>query len=112
MTVNHSQADVAFHVFPEGQEVLRLPVAAFGYHDDKLFIDWSGGFLYRDIAIVTIMGVTNDEEWRHHHRVNLRTASLLGRFEPKSDGCDFEPLGNGAWIFSKPDSNPVRLHDS
>jgi hypothetical protein len=113
MTIDHSQTDVAFHNFPDGKIVLHLPVAAFGYQDEKLFIDWRGGFLYPDIAIVTIMGRTDEQEWRHHHQANLRTGAPSDRFEASpQDGYDFELLGDGSWIISKPDSNLIRRHDS
>lgn len=113
MTVDHGQTDVASHLFPDGEVVLRLPIAAFGYQDDKSFIDWSGGFLSPDFAIVTTTGETDEQEWRHHYRVDLRTSARLSRFEPNSrDGYDFEPLGDGTWIISKPNSKPIRRHDS
>ncbi|KAL6408564.1 uncharacterized protein AUP68_08424 [Ilyonectria robusta] len=112
MTVHHGQTgqtDVAFHAFPDGEVVLCLPVAAFGYQGNEASIDWSGGFLDQDIAIVTIIGNTDDQEWRHHHRVDLRTGAPLGRFEAHSrHGDDFKPLGDGTWITSDRDGNPVR----
>ncbi|KAM5354105.1 hypothetical protein ACJ41O_000755 [Fusarium nematophilum] len=109
MTVAHGQNDIAFHAFPDGEVVLRLPITAFGYYDDESFIDWTGGFLDQDIAIVTIIGETDDQEWHHHHRVDLRSGAPLGRFEAHSrDRYDFEPLGDGTWITSDPNGNPVR----
>ncbi|KAH7108801.1 hypothetical protein B0J13DRAFT_570171 [Dactylonectria estremocensis] len=112
MTVHHGQmglTDVAFHAFPDGEVVLCLPVAAFGYQGSEAFIHWSGGFLDADMAIVTTIGKADDQEWRHHHRVDLRTGAPLGRFEPHCrHGYDFKPLGDGTWIASDPDGNPVR----
>jgi hypothetical protein len=113
MTVDHGRNDVAFHRFPDGEVMLRLPVTAFGYQEYESFVDWSGGFLNPDVAIITVMGETDGREWRHYHRVDLHTGSPQGRFEPNSrDGCDFELLGDGTWVISRVGGDPVRFHDS
>lgn len=114
MTLSH---DVAFHAFPDGEVVLRLTLADFGYEFDddnegytgEARIDYIGGFLDPGIAVVVVTGETDDEEWRHYHRVDLRTGTALGRFEAHSQNeYDFEPLGDGTWITSGPDGKPVR----
>ncbi|KAL2860947.1 YncE family protein [Aspergillus lucknowensis] len=118
MTVDHGRADVAFHAFPSGRVVHRLPIAALGYDDDdededeednEVFIDWCGGFLDADTAIVTVVNDTGEQESRHYHRVNLRTGASLGRFEalPANDDA-FELLGDGTWVIPNHDGDPVR----
>ncbi|KAJ5377578.1 uncharacterized protein N7496_004987 [Penicillium cataractarum] len=115
MTVDHGRYDVAFHTFPSGEEILRLPITAFGYEDDEedkeddSFVDWGGGFLNADIAVVVITGELNDEEWYHYYQVDLRTGKPLGRFEAHSTEIDgFQALGDGTWIASDFNGNPVR----
>ncbi|KAE8382387.1 hypothetical protein BDV26DRAFT_253886 [Aspergillus bertholletiae] len=116
MTVDHGRYDVAFHVFPRGEVALRLPIEAFGYEysgDDEAHLDWNGGFLNADIAVVTIAGEKDDKEWHHHYSVNLRTGTPIGRFETYSrDNYDFEPLGDGTWIVSGPDGSSVHRYST
>jgi len=108
--------DFAFHAFPGGEVVLRVPVEDFGYEyggdeygDDEAIAHWTGGFLNADIAVVTIVGEKDDKEWHCHHGIDLRTGTPLGRFEAHSrDREDFEPLGDGTWIVSGPDGSPIR----
>ncbi|KAF9776393.1 hypothetical protein IL306_005437 [Fusarium sp. DS 682] len=114
MTVHHVQVDVAFHLFPNGEVVLRLTLEDLGYanegdNEDELQIDYIGGFLDSDIAVVAVKGWNDGEEWRNYHRVDLRTGTVGDCFEAHSqEGYDFEPLGDGTWITSGPDGNPVR----
>ncbi|KAF7184636.1 hypothetical protein CNMCM7691_005879 [Aspergillus felis] len=115
MTVDHGRYDIAFHVFPSGEEVLRLPVEAFGYEYgvDEACMHWNGGFLSADIAVITIAGEKDDKEWHCHYSIDLRSGIPLGRFEAHSrDNYDFEPLGDGTWIVSGPDGSPVHCQSS
>ncbi|GIJ99684.1 hypothetical protein Aspvir_003685 [Aspergillus viridinutans] len=115
MTVHHSRYDIAFHVFPRGEVVLRLPVEAFGYEygDDGACTHWNGGFLNADIAVITIAGEKDDKEWHCHYSIDLCSGIPLGRFEAHSrDNYDFEPLGDGTWIVSGPDGSAVRRRSS
>lgn len=121
MTVDHGRDDVAFHAFPSGEEILRLPTTAFGYEDDEdveyveedeeedSFVDWGGGFLNADIAVVVITGELDDGEWYHYYKVDLPAGESLGRFEAYSTKIDdFKPLGDGTWVASDLNGNPVR----
>jgi hypothetical protein len=112
MTVDHGRHDVAFHDCLSGEVVLRIPIEAFGYEyfgDDEAGMDWNGGFLNADIAVVTIAGEKDDEEWHRHYSIDLRTGTPRGHFEAYSrDNYDFEPLGDGTWVVSGPDGNAVR----
>ena len=110
--------DVMFHSFPSGEVVLRLPIEAFGYNGDEddddeeeeeAGITPCGGFLSPDIAVVVVSGETNEKEWHHCHKVDLRTGAPLDRHDPHSrDIYDFEPLGDGTWLVSDADGKPVR----
>lgn len=112
MTVDQGRYDVTFHVFPSGKVVLQVPVETFGYEyfgDDEAGMEWNGGFLNADNAVVTIAGEKDDKEWHRHYIIDLRTGTPRGRFEAYSrDKYDFEPLGDGTWIVSGPDSGAVR----
>lgn len=119
MSIEHGQADVAFHECPSGEVVLSLPVAAFGHDPEAAAFEWSGGYLDADTAIVTIGGereeddVPDDErEWHVHYRIDLRTGGVVDRFEAHSrHSYDLEPLGDGSWLTSEPDGRPVRRVD-
>lgn len=109
MTVDHGQEDVIFHEFPSGEEVLQLPITAFGYEYGDSFVHWTGGFLSTDIAVVAIAGELDDKEWHHYYKVDLRTGEPLGRFGAQSTEINgFETLGDGTWIASDSNGNPVR----
>ncbi|SCV54265.1 uncharacterized protein FFB14_13565 [Fusarium fujikuroi] len=114
MTVHHVGVDVAFHLFPNGEVVLRLTLEDLGYaneggNEDERQIYYMGGYLDSDIAVVAVEGWNNREEWRNYHRVDLRTGTVSDCFEAHyQEGYDFEPLGDGTWITCGPDGNPVR----
>jgi hypothetical protein len=109
MTIDDCRSDVAFRAFPSGEVVLHLPITAFGYEDDDSLMDWNGGFLSPDIAVVTITGELDNKSWHHHYKVNLRTGKPLDRFEAHSrDSYDLKTLGDGTWIVSDLDGNPIR----
>ncbi|MGW4472666.1 hypothetical protein ACWENQ_23630 [Nonomuraea sp. NPDC004354] len=113
MTVDHEQADVAFHAWPDGEVTLELPVEAFGHDPDDTFVEWGGGYLTADTAVVTLGGEGDDErEWLRHWRVNLRT----GRVEDELDGhagnpYALEPLADGSWLTTDPSGHPIRHFD-
>lgn len=112
MTVDHGRYDVAFHIFLSGEVVLRIPIEEFGHEyfgDDEACIDWNGGFLNADIAVITIAGEKDDEEWHRHYSIDLRTGKSRGHFEAHSrNSHDFEPLGDGTWVVTGPIGRPVR----
>ncbi|MFB6618762.1 hypothetical protein ACIGFK_02935 [Streptomyces sp. NPDC085524] len=110
MTVDHGQADVAFHRHPSGDVLFTLPVEAFGYEPDDAFVEWSGGYLTADLAVITLGGETEDEEeWFRYHLVDVRTGTVgsditVGVTSPYG----LVPLGDGSWLTSDPGGNPVR----
>lgn len=116
MTVDHGQHDVAFHVFLSGDVVLREPVESFSDEDlgdDEAIMNWNGGFLNADVAVVTIVGEKDDKEWHRHYSIELRTGTSPLRFEAYSlDSYDFEPLGDSTWIVSGPDNSLIRYRFS
>ncbi|MCR3744830.1 hypothetical protein BS35_007414 [Actinomadura glauciflava] len=119
MSIDHGQADVAFHECPSGDLVLSLPVGAFGHDPEDAAFEWSGGYLNAETAIVTICGereeddVPDDErEWHVHYRVDLRTGGVVERFDAHSrHSYDLEPLGDGSWLTTDPEGRPVRWID-
>ncbi|MFE1292748.1 hypothetical protein [Streptomyces sp. NPDC058751] len=110
MTVDHEQADVAFHRHPDGDVLFTLPVEAFGFDPEETFVEWSGGYLSPDLAVVTLGGEREDEEeWFSHHLVDVRTGGPRGEiaFEV-SRPYELVPLGDGSWLTDGPDGSPVR----
>ncbi len=110
MTVDHGQADVAFHDHPNGDVLFTLPVEAFGYDPEESFVEWSGGYLTEDTAIVTLGGESQDEEeWFRYHLVDVRTGTLSGEFTVEaSNPYELVPLGDGSWLTGGPGGDPVR----
>ncbi|WP_407696359.1 hypothetical protein [Streptomyces bikiniensis] len=84
MTFDRGRADVAFHRHPEGDVLLTLPVEAFGYDPEETFVEWSGGYLTPEPAVVTLGGEGRyEEEWFRHHLVDVRTGVLRGEIDLK-----------------------------
>ncbi|MFF9428335.1 hypothetical protein [Streptomyces sp. NPDC014746] len=110
MTVDHGQGDVAFHGHPDGEVLVTLPVEAFGHDPEASFVEWTGGYLTADLAVVTLAGEGEDgEEWFRHHLVDVRTGKLRG--EIPAEGTDpyaLVPLGDGSWLTGGRDEAPVR----
>ncbi|NED88797.1 hypothetical protein G3I76_53065 [Streptomyces sp. SID11233] len=110
MTVDHEQADVAFHDHPGGDVLFTLPVEAFGYDPESSFVEWSGGYLAEDTAVVTLGGESQGgEEWFRHHLVDVRTGTLSGELTVEaSNPYELVPLGDGFWLTGGPGGGPVR----
>ncbi|MFB7253041.1 hypothetical protein [Streptomyces nojiriensis] len=110
MTVDHGQGDVAFHHHPGGEVQFTLSVEAFGYDPEDTFIEWSGGYLTPDTAVVTLGGERPDEEeWFRHHLVDVRTGTSAGEIAlDATHPYDGMPLGDGSWLTEGPDGRPVR----
>ena len=110
MTVHHAQVDVAFHAYPAGEVTLQLPIEAFGHDRDEAYVEWSGGYLTPDTAIVTIAGETEDEqEWFRQYRLNLRSGQVEAEFDGHTeDHYDCTPLGDGSWLTTDPSGHPIR----
>jgi hypothetical protein len=113
MTVCHDQTDVAFHGHPDGEVTLRFPVEAFGHDPDDAYVEWNGGYLTPDTAVVTISGETEDEhEWFRHYRVDLRSGRVGAEFDGHAaDAYDLEPLGDGTWLTTDTSGHPIRWSD-
>ncbi|KAH8175144.1 hypothetical protein LIA77_06563 [Sarocladium implicatum] len=100
MAVDHGQRNVSFHRFPRGEEVSRLNLEALGYDDEaeEEEVDFTGGFLTLDVAVVV---AKNDAmQWNHYHRVDWRAGRILGRFDSHSETGYIKPLGDGTWLAS------------
>lgn len=104
MTVDHGQADVAFHSHPSGDVLFTLPVEAFGYDPDDTFVEWGGGYLTRDSAVVVLGSETEDgEEWFRHHLIDVRTGAISGEMPVEAaHAYDLVPLGDGSWLTDGP----------
>ncbi|MDX3234431.1 hypothetical protein PV392_01750 [Streptomyces sp. ME03-5709C] len=80
MTVDHGQADVAFHRHPSGEVLFTLGGEGEG-----------------------------EEEWFRYHLVDVRTGTLGGEMAVEvDDPYRLEPLGDGSWLTDAPDTDPVR----
>jgi hypothetical protein len=76
-------------------------------------VEWDGGYLTADMAIVTIAKETEDEqEWFRHYRVNLRSGQVEAEFDGHAENpYDLQPLGDGSWITTDPSGHPIRWSD-
>ncbi|MFD3682930.1 hypothetical protein [Streptomyces sp. NPDC058613] len=104
MTVDHGQADIAFHHHPSGAVLFTLPVEAFGCDPEETFVEWSGGYLTPDTAVVALGSETEDGEgWFRHHLIDVRTGTISGEMTVESaHPYDLEPLGDGSWLTEGP----------
>ncbi|MFE3761028.1 hypothetical protein ACFXPI_04580 [Streptomyces sp. NPDC059104] len=104
MTVDHGQEDVAFHRHPDGEVLFTLPVEAFGYDPEETFVEWGGGYLTPDTAVVVLGGETRDEEeWFRYHLVDVRTGTVTGEIAVEVTGpYELVPLGDGSWLTGGP----------
>ncbi|MEU5884235.1 hypothetical protein [Spirillospora sp. NPDC047279] len=105
MTADHEQDDVAFHRYPDGEVTLRFRLEEFGVDTEDGFVEWSGGFLTNETAIVTVGG---EEEWHRHYRVDLASGGMAPFDAESRDAYDIEPLGDGSWLTTGTDGRPVR----
>jgi hypothetical protein len=110
MTVDHGQADVAFHRHPSGDVLFALPVEAFGFDPEETFVEWSGGYLTPGLAVVALGGEGQDEEdWFRYYLIDVRTGTLRGEIAVEvTNPYKLVPLGDGSWLTDSPDGNPVR----
>lgn len=108
MTVDQDQGDVAFHAYPDGDTVTRVPAESFGHPDDS-YVEWSGGYLDNGLAVVVIGGEAAADEWYRHHIVDVRTGQVRGALDtPSRDMYDLEPLGDGSWLSTHDDDTMWR----
>ncbi|MFI7426357.1 hypothetical protein ACIBPB_05175 [Micromonospora sp. NPDC049836] len=102
MTVHHEQEDAAFHTWPDGAVTARVPLAAFGHEWGDAVVEWAGGYLDGDTAVVAVAGEDEEteEEWYRHHLVDVHTGQLRGAFPAAQTrhAYDLEPLGDGTWL--------------
>ncbi|MFJ8041957.1 hypothetical protein ACIRBX_15800 [Kitasatospora sp. NPDC096147] len=110
MTVDHGQADVTFHRYPGGEEVLTLAVEDFGPEAEDGVVEWGGGFLSDGTAVVTLAGEDEEteQEWHRDHLVDLATGSVTPFASGSADSYDITPLGDGSWLLAGPTGHPVR----
>ncbi|MFD8638441.1 hypothetical protein [Streptomyces sp. NPDC059533] len=110
MTVDHGQRDVSFHRHPSGDTLFTLSVEAFGCDPEDTFVEWCGGYLTPDTAIVTLGGESEDEEeWFRHHLVDVVSGTVGGEIAVEATNpYEVEPLGDGSWLTAGPDGHPIR----
>ncbi|MGY0006952.1 hypothetical protein [Micromonospora sp. I033] len=112
MTVHHEQEDAAFHTWPDGEVAARTPLAAFGHEWGEANVEWAGGYLDGDTAVVALAGEDEEteEEWHRHHLVDVRTGEIRGVFPVETrHAYDLEPLGDGTWLQTD-DDGVLRRH--
>ncbi|MET7506137.1 hypothetical protein [Streptomyces albidoflavus] len=111
MTVDHDQADVAFHRHPGGEALRTLSVEDFGHDPDGTYVEWCGGYLTPDTAVVALGGETEDGagEWFRHVVVDVRTGVVAGELGADvANPYAVRPLGDGSWLGPGEDGHPVR----
>lgn len=116
MTVDHCQADVAFHAYPGGEVLLTLAVEDFLPVEDvpdqcpDFSLEWAGGFLTPDTAVVVLAAETDDDpHWSRSYHLDLSSGRVGSRFEGHNERpYDLEPLGDGSWLTTDPSGHPIR----
>jgi hypothetical protein len=109
MTVRHDQEDVVFHAFPDGEALVTLPVEAFGVDPATSVIEYGGGYLDEDTAIVVVYG-DDGEPWWRHYRVDVHTGEVLGDLGIATiDEYDLQPLGDGSYVITDTDGTLRRM---
>ncbi|MEU5989251.1 hypothetical protein ABZ806_09755 [Spirillospora sp. NPDC047418] len=116
LTVDHGQADAAVHAYPSGEVLLKLPVEAFPPVEDvtdeapEFYIEWAGGFLTPDSAVVVLAAETEDDpDWSRSYRVGLRSGRVGARFDGRNEHpYDLRLLGDGSWLTTDPSGHPIR----
>ncbi len=117
MTVEHGQEDVAFHAFPGGEVQAQVSLSAFGsrlgpdVRIEETFLEWTGGYLDDETAIVVISGEhSRDGDWWRHFRVDARTGAVLGELGVVTiDAYDLKPLGDGTYVITDTDGTLRRM---
>ncbi|MFI1995954.1 hypothetical protein [Actinoplanes sp. NPDC020271] len=113
MTIDHDgQADVALHAFPGGEVLTRLTVADFGEDPEVGVIEWTGGYLDAETAIVVVYGEDEESDgpWWRHYRVGTRTGEVLGDLGIVTiDENDLQPLGDGTFVVTDTDGTLRRM---
>lgn len=117
MTVEDTQVDVAFHAFPGGEMVTKVPIEAFAellgpdLNIEELLLEWYGGFLDDETAIVVISGESMLEgDWWRHFRVGARTGEVLGELHIATIAAyDLIPLGDGTFVVTDTDGTLRRM---
>jgi hypothetical protein len=74
-------------------------------------VQWCGGYLTPDLAVVTLGGEAQDEEeeWFRYYLIDMRTGTVSGEIAVEvTNPYELVPLGDGSWLTDGPDGNPVR----
>jgi hypothetical protein len=110
MTIDHEeQQNVSLHALPGGEVLFRLEVADFGEDPEVGVIEWAGGYLDEDTAIVVLYG-EDEEIWWRHYRVDTRTGEVLGDLGIVTiDETDLRPLGDGTYLITDTDGTLRRM---
>ncbi|BAL85699.1 hypothetical protein AMIS_4790 [Actinoplanes missouriensis 431] len=107
MTVAHGQEDVAFHSFGPEDERVTVTISDFPVDPDRTVIEWAGGFLDGDAAIVVL---SDEESWWRHFRVDTRFGEVIGDLGIETiDEYDLELLGDGTYVITDTDGTLRRM---
>ncbi|MDR6323726.1 hypothetical protein [Actinoplanes couchii] len=113
MTVDHEQDDVAFHDVTYFAETARIPLSAFGdWEFGTAAVEWTGGFLTAETAIVVVSGEheETEETWWKHFTVDTRAGSVTGEMPISTiDEYDLTPLGDGTYVITDTDGTVRRM---
>jgi hypothetical protein len=113
MTVDHGQQDVAFHTFPGGEVVVRVPIAPLEDDPGDAGFEWTGGYLDEATAVVVVAGVAEDdeeEEWWRYNTVDVADGTMTAFPVVTVDLYDLQPLGDGAYLTTDTDGS-LRRHE-
>ncbi|MBB2945227.1 hypothetical protein FB565_004960 [Actinoplanes lutulentus] len=110
MTVAHDQEDVSFHQVPDGEAKVTIRVADFAEVPASAGIEWTGGFLDEDTAIVVLSWEEGEEARWRHFRVDVHTGEVIGDLGIMTiDEYDLQPLGDGTYVITDTDGTLRRM---
>ncbi|HWS34262.1 MAG TPA: hypothetical protein VN408_16160 [Actinoplanes sp.] len=111
MTVDHEQEDVAFHRVTDFATTVRVPLSAFGdWEPGTAGVEWTGGFLTAETAIVVVSGEETGAMWWKHFTVDARTGSHVDEMHIATvDEFDLIPLGDGTYVITDTDGTLRRM---
>lgn len=109
MTTDHQLSDNAFFHRYDGSIVCKVEVGAFagaGADREEPQVEWTGGFLDGQTAVVVLSGYDEDtdEDWHEHYLVSPFTGEVLRRWPVEVEHAFAVNLpGDGTWLRRRDD---------
>lgn len=108
MATDHQDGRKAYFHRYDGSTVCEVELDAFvglGADHEEPQVEWVGGFLDEQTAVVVLSGYDedSDKDWHEHYLVSPITGQVLGRWEIEVEGpYVVNLLGDGTWLHHRP----------